>query len=280
MKRLLVIYALFALVLPNTWSMGFAQESASSGSPIYAGTLSLENEGIKASGPTQEQVVEASLDDDDEDFFMLDEDIEAEAIEVADPIYYFNKGMYHFNDKLYFWLLKPAAKGYKWAMPEPARRGVRNFFYNLGFPIRLVGCLLQGKGKAAGGECGRFLMNTTVGVLGFGNPAKKYPSLNPNEEDMGQAFGRWGIGNGFYVVWPVFGPSTARDTVGMVGDFFLHPVSYVEPTAASIGIKSLDTVNSTSFRIGDYEAFKDAAIAPYVAMRNGYIQARKKQVKE
>ena len=123
-------------------------------------------------------------------------------------------------------------------------------------------------------------MNTTVGVLGFGNPARKYPSLNPNEEDMGQAFGRWGIGNGFYIVWPVFGPSTARDSVGMVGDLFLDPVFYVEPTAAAMGIRTFDTVNNTSFRIGDYEAFKEASIDPYVAMRNGYIQAREKQVKE
>jgi len=279
MKRLSLISALFAVVLLNTWSMGFAQESASSGSPIYAGPSSLENEGIKASGPTQQQVADASVDDD-EDFYMLDEDIEEEAVEISDPIYYFNKGMYHFNDKLYFWFLKPAAKGYKRAVPETPRSGIRNFFHNLAFPIRLVGCLLQGKGKEAAGECGSFLMNTTVGVLGFGNPAKKYPSLNPSEEDMGQTFGRWGIGNGFYVVWPVFGPSTARDTVGMVGDLFLHPVFYVEPTAAAMGIRTFSTVNNTSFRIGDYEAFKDAAIDPYVAMRNGYIQARDKQVKE
>jgi phospholipid-binding lipoprotein MlaA len=209
-----------------------------------------------------------------------DEEEEEEIVEIADPIYYWNKGMYHFNDKLYFWVLKPVARGYRWALPEGARKGVKNFFYNLAFPIRFVNCLLQAKGKAAAGELGRFALNTTVGMFGLANPAKEHPALNPPDEDLGQSFGRWRIGNGFYVVWPFLGPSTLRDSVGLVGDSFLDPVRYVKPMEASIAITAGDTVNETSFKIGDYEALKEAAIDPYISIRDAYVQHRKKKVEE
>jgi len=217
---------------------------------------------------------QAKNEDDD----YLDDDFEV--VEVADPLYYWNKTWYHFNDKMYFWVLKPAAQGYKAVAPESVRTGVSNFFHNLTTPIRLVGSLLQGKLKRAGIELGNFLINTTWGVAGFGNLTKKHPELNPPPEDVGQAFGVWGIDHGIYLVWPFFGPSSLRDTVGLVGGYFLHPVTYVDPWSASSGIKAYDTVNETTFRIGNYEALKEAAIDPYIAIRDAYIQNRKKQVEE
>jgi phospholipid-binding lipoprotein MlaA len=217
-------------------------------------------------------------DDGNLDFF--DEETEEEVVEVADPLLPLNRAMFHFNDRLYFWVLKPVARGYRAVIPTPVRSGVRNFFHNLTMPIRMLSCILQGKGRAASAELTSFLINSTVGVLGFGNPAKRWPELNPSDEDLGQTFGTYGIGNGFYIVWPVLGPSTLRDSVGMVGDWFLNPVSYVSPTEAYLGIRAVDTVNETSFRIGDYESVKEAAIDPYVAFRNAYIQYRKKKVEE
>ena len=124
------------------------------------------------------------------------------------------------------------------------------------------------------------MVNSTVGVLGFVNPAKRWPELSPSEEDLGQALAIYGIGDGFYIVWPVLGPSTLRDSVGMVGDWFLDPVSYVEPFEAYLGVWTLENVNDTSFRIGDYESLKEAAIDPYIALRNIYIQNRKKKIGE
>ncbi len=216
----------------------------------------------------------------DEDLGFLDEEAEEEVVEVADPLSPWNRAMFHFNDKLYFWALKPLARGYRAVIPKPARSGVKNFFHNLTMPIRMVSCILQGKGRAASAELTRFLINSTVGVLGFGNPAKRWPELNPSEEDLGQTLAIYGIGNGFYIVWPILGPSTLRDSVGMVGDWFLNPVSYVEPTEAYLEIWTIEKVNETSFRIGDYESLKEAAIDPYVAFRNAYIQYRKKKVEE
>jgi len=207
-----------------------------------------------------------------------DEETEEEAVQVADPLQLWNRAMFHVNDKLYFWLLKPVSRGYKAVIPTPVRRGVRNFFHNITAPIRMVSALLQGKGRKASAELTSFLVNSTVGVLGFVNPAKRWPELSPSEEDLGQALATYGICDGFYIVWPVLGPSTLRDSVGMVGDWFLDPVSYVEPFEAYLGVWTLENVNDTSFRIGDYESLKEAAIDPYIALRNIYIQNRKKKI--
>lgn len=227
--------------------------------------------------PEGEQEVVPS---DELDLFDDLEDEEEEVVEVSDPLFYWNKAMFHFNDKLYFWLLKPVATGYEAVLPEIVRTGIGNFFHNLLFPVRFVGSVLQGDGRKAQAELARFMLNTTFGVLGFGNPAKQFPRLNPSEEDMGQAFGKWGIGEGFYIVWPILGPSTVRDTFGMVGDFFLNPVSYVEPTQDALAITGTKVVNNTSLKIGDYEAFKKAAFDPYLSLRNAYIQNRKKKIRE
>jgi len=211
---------------------------------------------------------------------LFDEGTEKEVVQVADPLSPWNRAMFHFNDKFYFWVLKPLTRGYSAVIPPPARGGVKNFFHNLTMPIRMVSCILQGKGRAASAELTRFLINSTVGVLGFGNPAKRWSELNPGDEDLGQTLATYGIGDGFYIVWPILGPSTLRDSVGMIGDWFLNPVSYVHPTEAYLGIRAIDTVNETSFRIGDYESLKEAAIDPYVAFRNAYIQYRKRKVEE
>jgi phospholipid-binding lipoprotein MlaA len=216
-----------------------------------------------------------SLDDFD---FMDEEDEEPISIRVADPLRGINKAMFVFNDKAYFWVMKPVAKGYGKVVPETARKGIKNFFHNLLMPVRFVNCVLQGKGEAASAEFGRFMLNTTVGVLGFGNPAAKYSHLNPDEEDLGQTLGRYGIGNGFYLVLPILGPSTIRDSLGDVGDWFLNPVNYVTPDLDKYSIKVTGTLNATSLRIGEYEALKDAAIDPYTAMRDFYLQYREEKV--
>ncbi|MGB5985066.1 MAG: VacJ family lipoprotein [Desulfobacterales bacterium] len=201
---------------------------------------------------------------------------------VADPLEPWNRFMFQVNDRLYFWLLKPVAQGYRWVLPAGARRGIKNFFYNLGTPVRLVNNLLQGRAKAAGAELGRFVVNSTEGILGFGDPASRYPELVIPMEDLGQTFGSYGIGNGFYLVWPLLGPATLRDTVGLVGDAFMDPVSIfnIVETEVWLGIRGVDVVNETSFRIGDYETLKEAALDPYGALRNGYIQRRNRLIQE
>jgi len=200
--------------------------------------------------------------------------------QIADPLYYWNVAMYHFNDKFYFWLMKPVARGYSAVAPEPVRIAVSNFFHNLMTPVRFAGNLLQLKLKNAGYELVRFVTNSTQGLGGFMDVAKSHYGISTHDEDIGQALGSYGIGHGVYFVWPFFGPSSLRDTVGLVGDTFLNPLTYVNPSEAAAGLKAYDRVNETTFHIGDYESMKKAAIDPYVSMRNGYLQHRRKQVEE
>ena len=221
--------------------------------------------------------------DDDLDVELMDEyddDQDAAATDVPDPLYYFNYGMYAVNDFLYSAAIKPVAQGYKAVMPTVARKGVRNFFHNLLFPVRFVNNLLQGKVGEAGEEVGIFLVNTTVGVLGFMQIAQNEFDMHTSDEDLGQTLGAWSVDEGIYLFFPIIGPTTFRDVVGMAGDYFLTPVNYVEPWELATGLKVLDGVNTASFRLGDYEALTGAAVDPYAALKNAYIQNRNKKIAE
>jgi len=231
-----------------------------------------------ASTANSKQVALDSRMEDASETNAFEDEFEEHATQVADPLAPWNRLMFHFNDKFYFWVLKPLSKGYRALVPRFVRTSVSNFFHNISAPIRMANCLLQGKGHSAGIEMGSFMINSTWGVLGLRNLTQKYPDLKPSDEDLGQTLGAYGIGNGFYIVWPFLGPSTLRDTVGFIGDRFLYPVSYVKPMEASLGISGYKTVNETSFQIGDYETFKSSAIEPYEALKDAYIQHRKKKV--
>jgi len=198
---------------------------------------------------------------------------------VADPIEPVNRGIFYVNDKLYRWVLKPVAKGYAFVVPEGVRIAVRNFFSNLATPIRAVNTLLQGKFTATGTELARFAINSTVGIGGFFDAAKEW-HLDRKDEDTGQTFGVWGIGNGFYLVLPVLGPSTARDAVGTVGDFFLDPVTYLLKPRDALYVRVLRSENDLSLRLNEYDELTGAAVDPYVAVRDAYIQNRAKRVRE
>ncbi len=198
---------------------------------------------------------------------------------IADPLEPFNRAMFTFNDRLYFWVLKPVALQYNKVVPETARIGVRNFFYNLRFPNRFASCLFRADFTCVGEELGRFVVNTVWGVGGLLDPASS-PQVNlpKRNADMGQTLGVYGAGPGFYLDLPVLGPYTARDSVDIVTSYFLYAVDYISPWYAPLGIDAYETVNATSLRIGDYESLKEAAIDPYVALRDAYIQYRQKMI--
>ena len=205
--------------------------------------------------------------------------VREEKLVVADPLEPFNRAMHEFNDKLYFWALKPVAQGYKAVVPEPARIGVKNFFSNLGFPARFLSCLLQADFSGAATEAGRFAINTIWGIGGLLDPSSgREIDLQIQDTNLGETLGVYGVGQGFYLVWPVFGPSSPRDTVGLVGERLLDPPTYLSPWYAGTAVGVFEQVNATSLRIGDYESLKNAAIDPYVAFRDAYIQYRLKSV--
>jgi len=261
------------------------------GSVAMAGSPGEDAAGLPAANePAPEEALDPfdpfdPFDPGGEDVFA-DEDETSQA--VADPIEGFNRAMFTVNDKFYFWVLKPVASGYRFVVPTPLRSSVKNFFFNLLGPVRFVNCLFQGKWRAAEGEFCRFAVNTTAGMLGFLDPAKDHPKMNPREEDFGQTLGYYSVGNGFYIVWPIFGPSTLRDTVGSVGDWALNPFAFMllinvdagalTSDATNVAMYGVRTVNDVSFRIGDYESLKNAALDPYEAFRNAYIQNRNSKI--
>lgn len=203
--------------------------------------------------------------------------------QIADPLKDFNVLMYRFNDKLYFVVLKPAASFWARVMPEEGRRGIYNFFLNLRAPIRIVNNLVQLKFKGATVEFNRFVVNTTLGCLGVEDVAERLYNWKPYDEDLGQTIGHYGAGPGFYIVWPFLGPSSARDTVGMVGDTFLDPVTWVTSGTHVLvrpAIRVGETVNKVSLHPTEYEDLKKDAVDPYTFIRDAYHQNREKDVKE
>ena len=200
---------------------------------------------------------------------------------IADPLEPINRVFFTFNDRLYFWVLKPVARGYRYVIPEPFRVGIRNMFTNVAMPIRAVNCLLQGKIRGFGRELLRFVVNSTAGFLGFGDVATTAMHLESQDEDFGQTLGFFGAGPGIFINWPIFGPSSIRDTFGLAGDYFTNPLTYLVPkTGENIAVRGEDRVNRTSLSIGDYEALKKSALDPYVAVRDFYFQYRRAQIEK
>ncbi len=204
----------------------------------------------------------------------------AEAKPIADPIEPWNRLVFFLNDRLYFALVKPAAQVYGLVVPEWGRVRVRNVFDNLQTPIRFVSSLLQGKMKGAGNELARFLLNTTLGIGGMFDIAEQNLQIKSSDEDLGLTLGHYGIGEGFFIVWPFLGPSSARDSVGLAGDSFLYPVNYITPFKDWFAVRSFQFENGVSLRIGEYEDLLESSLDPYVAMRDAYSEYRRNKVKE
>jgi phospholipid-binding lipoprotein MlaA len=255
-----------------------AQEPATTPTPEESPRqLTLVPQFIEPAAPSEEKKAT------DVEESALEEGTEYEEISeengIPDPLEPWNRAMFTFNDKLYFWVAKPLARGYSAIVPEWGRVRVKNIFQNISMPVRFANNLLQLKIRGAGTELLRFVFNTTAGVGGMFDVAKNI-DLKVHEEDLGQTLGVYGIGNGFYIVWPVLGFSSLRDTVGTMGDFYLEPVSYITPTEALIGVRTVDYTNETSLHIGDYEDMKESAIDPYISFRSAYIEYRKNKIKE
>jgi len=284
MKKLLsaaIVTAFLIILCGYTPADAFREKGT-----IYLAQQTEESADKQLEAPQGEDVDDAENEgeDDDDDEYDDDDDEYAGAGDVElipDPFIELNTGFYHFNDKMYFWVLKPVARGYGFIIPEELRVAIRNVFYNIRFPVRFINCLLQGKVRKSGYEFGQFFINSTAGFAGLANVAANYPKLQPSQEDLGQTFAVWGFDNGAFLMLPFFGPSSLRDGLGRLGDTFLDPIWWLfDDIWTSLGIRAGETVNDVSLRIGEYEALKEAAIDPYVMLRNAYVQNRNKVIAE
>ena len=191
-----------------------------------------------------------------------------------DPIEGFNRAMFAFNEGLDTVLIKPVAQGYDAVLPTPVRTGVTNFFGNIADLFIGVNNLLQGKPGEAASDLGRVLINSTVGILGIFDVATG-AGLEKHEEDFGQTFGRWGVGDGAYVVIPVFGPRTVRDTAGLVLDVAADPVGNVDHVPTRNSLLALRLIDNRADLLPADKVIEEAALEKYTYIRDGYLQRRR-----
>ena len=199
-----------------------------------------------------------------------------------------SRAMFKFNMALDDIILEPVAKGYN-KLPSPIRSGAGNFTSNIGTLLSIPNNLLQGNIKQLGHSVGSFAINTTVGILGFLNPAEKI-GLKPHKEDVGQTLGAYGVGAGCYFVLPLFGPTTVRDSIGLIADTFVDPFAHVtlhEKQLLGTSGNSLDYFSVKGTTIVDFRAENDAnfesleknSIDLYSSLKSIYLQDRENKIK-
>ncbi len=194
-----------------------------------------------------------------------------------DPLEGLNRGIYKFNDTVDKAAIKPIAGAYKAVLPTPVRSGVNNFFSNLNTFVSAINNLLQFKFGNAFSEAGRFVINSTFGIAGIMDVAS-WDKVEKHPEDFGQTLGRWGVGNGAYLVLPFLGPSTLRDTGGLVVDTLaFDPITYIEEPATRNSLRGLKLIDKRAQFLPGSDLLDEAALDPYAFMRDAYIQRRATQ---
>lgn len=218
--------------------------------------------------------VAASLDNDDQ---YMNAAFSTQLI--PDPLEPWNRAMFVLNDGIITYVARPLNTGYTTVTPKLLQDSIFNFFRNLMFPVRFANNLLQGKGHEAGLEFSQFIINTSAGLGGLFNVAKRHPEFaSLDSEDFGQTLGVWGVGEGMYLYWPILGPSTARDTVGKVGDYFLDPITYIKPWQASWSLVGMRTLSELDGILDAYDDITKSAVEPYTAVRDAFVQFRRARV--
>ncbi len=199
---------------------------------------------------------------------------------VADPWEGFNRKMFAFNDSLDRNIMTPAAKGYRAVTHKKQRKGVRNFLANLKTPVILVNDLLQGEFGRAGDTLGRFVINSTVGFGGMGDPAERM-GIAQHSEDFGQTLAVWGVGSGPYLVLPFMGPSTLRDGFGSGVDMATNPAFWLTTDPAMYYRFSTAGVGVVSAReplIEPLDGIRTDSLDYYASIRSFYLQSRKREI--
>ncbi len=199
-----------------------------------------------------------------------------------------SRAVFKFNMAFDDIILEPVAKGYN-KLPSPIRSGASNFTSNIGTLLSIPNNLLQGNFKQLGHSIGSFALNTTVGILGFLNPAEKL-GLKPHKEDVGQTLGSYGIGPGCYFVLPILGPTTARDSLGLLADTFVDPFAHVTirehemfgTSGNSLDYFSVKTTGAVNFRADNdknFESLEKTSIDLYSSLKSIYLQDRENKIR-
>ena len=201
--------------------------------------------------------------------------------EIYDPLEPINRAIFSFNNAVDKIVLEPAAKGYR-KLPSPLQSGITNFLGNLKMPLVIVNQILQGQIPNAVESTGRFAINSTVGIVGLVDVATKM-GLEEKDEDFGQTFATWGVGDGFYLVLPIFGPSNIRDAVGTALTYTLDPVNaYLVSEGEAWAVPVRATINAVDYRskiIDEVNTLRNNSVDFYAAVRSSYNQNRKAAIR-
>jgi len=195
------------------------------------------------------------------------------AAAIRDPLEGFNRGVFAFNDVLDRFLLRPIAYAYGYVTPSPVKQSVRNFFSNLAGPVRFANDLIQLDGRGALTTGSRFVVNSTVGVLGFFEVADRL-GMPHHPADFGQTLNRYGVGSGPYIVIPVLGPSTVRDGFGLVADNFLDPLTYILEPYPRLAVGLTKGIVAREALIQPLDELRAGSVDYYAALRAAYFQGR------
>ncbi len=196
-----------------------------------------------------------------------------EFADPRDPFEGFNRSIHTFNEKVDRHLMRPVAQGYVEITPRPVQRGIGNFFNNLGDVRSAANNFLQLKIGPGLSDVSRVLINTTVGIGGIFDVAST-ADIPRYEEDFGQTLGYWGVPPGPYLVLPFLGPSSVRDSVGLVGDWHLAPLTYLEEDKIRIALRGIHLVDLRAQLLGATDLLDRAALDPYSFTRDAYLQRR------
>jgi phospholipid-binding lipoprotein MlaA len=212
----------------------------------------------------------------------VDQLAEEQVYDNNDPIESINRAIFAFNDGLDTILIRPVAQAYRWVTPDPVRNSIRNFLDNLRSPVVLLNEVLQAEFERAGVTVARFIVNSTVGVAGLFDVAEYMGLEGSSHEDFGQTLGTWGMDEGFYLVLPIIGPSSARDAVGKVVDIFLDPLTYIANDTENEWYlytrAAVDGIDKRSRNIETLDQLKRDSVDFYASVRNIYRQHRAQQI--
>ncbi|MEY2599991.1 MAG: hypothetical protein RLZZ142_2250 [Verrucomicrobiota bacterium] len=207
-------------------------------------------------------------------------DAEEPLRKTSDPIEWVNRGTFSVNHQLYRFLLRPLADATEAVLPKPVLRCLGNFFTNLETPSRVVSSLLQADLSKASKETSKLLLNSSIGIGGLFRPSDRLACLaNVPSEDLGQAFGKWGIPSGPYLVLPVLGPSSCRDFPGKVADSLLNPATWVGSPSFRYIVNGTRGVEENPRRMKAYSLATDGALDRYIAVREGFLDFRAEAIR-
>lgn len=196
-----------------------------------------------------------------------------------DPYEGYNRAMFKFNDTVDEYALKPAATAYRNVLPSFVQTGVNNFFSNLGDGWTTINDMLQGKGQQGLSDLSRFAINSTVGILGLFDVASE-AGLPKHKEDFGQTLGSWGVPSGPYLVLPMLGPSTVRDTAALPVDVKGDIWGYKEPVYVRNAGTVIRTIDIRANLLDASSLLEDAALDRYEFIRDGFLQRRESQIND